>query len=195
MPDETRQAIIAATNELWRRHGYNATGMSAIGRASGATTGSIYHFFPGGKVELARAVITETGAAYGDLFELILSEFDDLADGIEGFFFAAAEALEADDFIDLCPIGTVAREVASTDASLREATDAVFADWIRRFADRLAGEGVDPNEVEAVSTALVGLVEGGFVIARVRRDPAVLRSLGVQARRLVDACRASVSRH
>lgn len=193
MSDDTRQTIVAATNELWRRQGYNATGMSEISRMSGATTGSIYHFFPGGKAELARAVIAETGAAYGDLFELILSDFDDLADGVDGFFVAAAEALEADDFIDLCPIGTVAREVASTDASLREATNLVFGDWARRFSDRLVAEGIEVTEAEAVSAALIGLVEGGFVLARVRRDASLLHSFGAQARRLVEACRRGAS--
>ena len=49
----TRERIVTATNELFRRRGYNGTSLKDVTVASGATTGSLYHFFPGGKAELA----------------------------------------------------------------------------------------------------------------------------------------------
>ncbi|MEZ5168034.1 MAG: TetR/AcrR family transcriptional regulator [Acidimicrobiales bacterium] len=70
----TRDRIIVATNELFRRHGYHGTSLSQISEAADATTGSIYHFFPGGKEALAVAVITTTGAVYRELFESIAAE-------------------------------------------------------------------------------------------------------------------------
>ncbi|MFA9564328.1 MAG: TetR/AcrR family transcriptional regulator, partial [Acidimicrobiales bacterium] len=70
----TRDRLLAATNELFRRQGFNGTSMSEITKASGAPTGSLYHFFPGGKDELATAVLTESGASYRALFELIAAD-------------------------------------------------------------------------------------------------------------------------
>ena len=70
----TRDRIIVATNELFRRQGYNGTSLSQISKASGATIGSIYHFFPGGKEALAVAVVDATGEVYRELFESIVAE-------------------------------------------------------------------------------------------------------------------------
>ena len=53
---DTRDRILVATNELFRRQGYNGTSLSQISEAANATIGSIYHFFPGGKEALAVAV-------------------------------------------------------------------------------------------------------------------------------------------
>ncbi len=105
----TRDRIIVATNELFRRHGYNATSLSQISAAAEATTGSIYHFFPGGKEDLGVAVIDTTGAVYRELFESIAVEQPDAVKPFESFFAVAASVLEESDFIDPCPIGTIAR--------------------------------------------------------------------------------------
>ena len=64
----TEDRIIAATNELFRHHGYNGTSLKQISEASGATIGSIYHFFPGGKEALGVAVVEATGSVYRELF-------------------------------------------------------------------------------------------------------------------------------
>ena len=54
-----------------------------------------------------------SGAAYLQFFELIADGEPSLADAFLTFFEGGARLLEETDFIDPCPIGTVAREVAS----------------------------------------------------------------------------------
>lgn len=66
----TRARIVTATTELFRRQGFHGTSLKDVAAGSGAPTGSIYHFFPGGKTELAEASLLESGAAYQQLFEL-----------------------------------------------------------------------------------------------------------------------------
>lgn len=195
MAEDTRQRIIAATNELFRRRGYHATSLSAIAETAGAPTGSIYHFFPGGKVELAEAVIAETGEAYGQLFELITAGADGPVRAVHDFLTAAAEAMVDADFVDLCPIGTVAREVASENERLRLAADAVFTGWVDRLAPRFAEAGLGEPEARSLATTVVCLIEGGFVVARTRRDASVLAEAGHHAAAMVEAVLArSVSR-
>ncbi len=60
--------------DRFRRHGFNGTSLKQIGAAAEATTGSIYHFFPDGKDQLAREVIEVSGEAYRQLFVMITSE-------------------------------------------------------------------------------------------------------------------------
>ena len=88
----THDRIIVATNELFRRHGYNGTTLSQISEASAATIGSIYHFFPGGKEALGVAVVETTGAVYRELFESIVADADDPAAAYVDFFTGAAAA-------------------------------------------------------------------------------------------------------
>ena len=186
MSPHTRDRIIAATNELFRRKGYTATSLAEIGHTANATTGSIYHFFPGGKADLARAVIIETGGAYLELFELVTAGAPDPGSAVETFFDGAAATLEESGYIDVCPIGTVAREVASTNPELREAADQVFNTWVAALAERLAGSGAPDHDATGLATAVIGMLEGGFVLARARQDGDVLRDMGSRARQLID---------
>ena len=182
----TRDRIVTATTELFRTRGFNGTSLKQITDASGATTGSLYHFFPGGKEQLAQVVIETSGAAYRQLFEMIADAATDPAMAITDFFEGAAIVLEETDFIDPCPIGTVAREVASTNDQLRQATHTVFVSWIDAAADRFAAAGLARNDALGLATTLVAAIEGGFVLARAGRDASPLRAAGQHLRQLVE---------
>ena len=174
----TRDRIIATTNELFRRHGFHDTALKDVTAGSGTTTGSLYHFFPGGKVELAEAVLLESGAAYQELFEAIWDASESAAEGIRAFFDGAADVLEQTDFIDICPIGTVAHEVASTNERLRTATAQVFGNWNGSLSGRLVRAGWGGDAAAELATALIAALEGTFMLARARRDADVVRTTG-----------------
>lgn len=182
---DTRDRIVVATTELFRRRGFNGTALKDVTAAANATTGSLYHFFPGGKVQLAEAVIVESGAAYQQLFEAIAGGAAGPAEAVGEFFDGAAQVLADSDFIDVCPIGTVAREVANTHENLRVASDRVFSSWIEALVDRFVPAGLAAADARSLATTVVGALEGGFVLARSRRDAGVLRDVGQQVHRLV----------
>ena len=69
----TRERIMDSSAELFRRQGYNGTGVKQIVAAASAPFGSLYHFFPGGKEQLGVEVIHHSGALYLDLFAEIAS--------------------------------------------------------------------------------------------------------------------------
>lgn len=190
MTGGTRERIVTATAELFRRSGYGGTSLKEISAAAGAPIGSLYHFFPGGKEALAVEALTTSGEAYRQLFVLIAGEAAGPAQAVTDFFEGAADALAGSDYIDLCPIGTVAREVASTSPALREAADAVFESWVATAVDLFSDADVPPSDARELATTLVGAIEGGFLLARTRRDPEPLRTIGRQMRRLVEAALA-----
>ncbi len=175
---ETRDRIIVATNELFRRHGYNGTSLSQISKAANATIGSIYHFFPGGKEALAVTVVETTGTIYRELFESIASEASDPAAAYVDFFAGAAAVLEESGYIDPCPIGTVAREVANTSEPLRIATATAFESWIGAATRHLTNAGTANEQAEQLAQVFVATVEGMFVLSRTQRSTAPLRSAG-----------------
>jgi AcrR family transcriptional regulator len=189
----TRDRLLTATNESFRRRGYNGTSLKHVTAAARAPTGSLYHFFPGGKDELAAEVVATSGAAYRELFETIADAAAGPADAVTDFFEGAALVLEQTDFIDPCPIGTVAREVASTNEPLRIATERVFRSWIDAAITRLTAAGIDAEEAGRLATTIIAALEGGFVLARSQRDANVLRATGIVMRRVVEVALAAAA--
>jgi AcrR family transcriptional regulator len=183
---DTRERLLAASNESFRRRGYNGTSLKHITVGAGAPIGSLYHFFPGGKDELAGAAIATSGQAYRELFEQIADASADVASAVTNFFDGAAAVLADTDYIDPCPIGTVAREVASTNDALRAVTSRVFDSWIDALTTRLVAAGVERDEAVALATATVAALEGSFVLARASRSLEPLRASGACMRRLIE---------
>ena len=59
-----RESILQAALACLTEQGYESTTVSAIGARSGASVGSLYHFFPGGKPAIAAAVHLDAQARY-----------------------------------------------------------------------------------------------------------------------------------
>lgn len=187
----TRDRIITATGELFRQQGFNGTSLKQVTVAAQAPFGSIYHFFPGGKEELAEAVIRTGGQVYQELFEVVFDAAPDPVTGIGDFFDGAAEVLEQTDYVDACPIGTVALEVASSNERLRIATADVFDSWVASVSSRLAAAGIAEDRARDLAVALVAGVEGGFMLSRAARSPEPMRATGRLLRELVVASLAA----
>ena len=169
----TRDRILTATAELFRRQGYTATGLKAVVSEAHAPFGSLYHHFPGGKQQLATEVIHASGAYFQALVCAVYDEQSDTAASIEAVFAGAAEVLVDTDFRDACPITTVALEVASTDEVLRRATAEVFEAWTGALVERVG----DRDTALAVLAAL----EGAFVLCRATRSTAPMLAAGRMA--------------
>jgi AcrR family transcriptional regulator len=65
---ETRLRLLRVAQELFARHGYDGTSNRTIAKASGITSGAIYHYFAS-KAELYAAV-------YEVVFDKVFSEFE-----------------------------------------------------------------------------------------------------------------------
>ncbi|WP_156689210.1 TetR/AcrR family transcriptional regulator [Mycobacterium sp. Marseille-P9652] len=178
MARSTREAILTATMELLRRKGYDAVGMKEIVAASGAPIGSLYHHFRDGKVQIAREALINAGDAYAQLIPSVMEAHTDLGDGVEAAFAQAAEDMRATGFANMCPVASVAGEVADTVEPLRDACASVFTSWFDSGAAYFAARGVPPEVAREVTVALVGALEGAFVLARTLRDTEALLAAG-----------------
>ena len=175
---DTKQRIVTATNELFRRQGFNGTSLSQIVKASQSTTGSLYHFFPGGKDELTAEVLRTSGAAYGQLVDMIVRAAVNPAQGMSDAFAGAAELIEQSGFIDPCPIGTVAREVASTHESLRQVAAAVMQGWTDTLVAVFVDAGIGAERAVPLATIVIASIEGGFILARTHADTTAFLMIG-----------------
>ena len=132
MARSTRESILTAAAELMRHKGYGAVGMKDIATASGAPIGSLYHHFRGGKVQIAREALINAGHAYALLIPSIVDEYTDLGDAIDAVFTQAAEDMAGTGFANMCPVASVAAEVADTVEELRETSAVGFRRLDRR---------------------------------------------------------------
>lgn len=175
---KTDQRIVRSMAELMRVQGYAATGIQQLAQAAGAPTGSIYHHFRGGKREIAAAALRETGAAYIQLLPMLLDRHADLSTAIEAAFAAAAEDLANTGWANMCPVGTVAGEIADTEPELRRVAAEVIASWVDTGSRYLAGRGLPDTDARAVMYALLTALEGGFLLARTERSGEPLLAAG-----------------
>lgn len=182
----TRDRIVTAASELFRRRGFNGTSVKDVTVAAEVTMGSLYHFFPDGKEQLTVEVLHATGAVYLQLFESIADDSTDIGHAVQQFFDGAAEVLAMTDYIDICPIGSIAREVASTSEPLRIACAEVFATWHVALAARLRDAGLTPAVTRRTAAAVIASLEGGFILSRATREPQPLRDIGIVMRGVVD---------
>jgi len=188
---DTRERILDASRVLFARRGYAGTGIKQILAEADAAFASLYHFFPGGKDQLAAEAIRTSGAMYQQLVEGVLDAAPDLLTGIIDCFAGAAETLRATGYADACPIATVALEVASTDETLRQATADVFASWITALTTRIVSVGVDEATATELAISTIALLEGAFVLSRTLRSTVPMTAAGQTA---TEAARAVLKR-
>ena len=187
---ETRERIVAAAAQLYGRYGYTGVGLKQVAAESGSPIGSLYHFFPGGKDELAAEALRLSGQGYQLLVEGILESAPDLVTGIRVAFETAAEVLAASGYADACWIETVALEVASTNEPLRLVTAEIFERWIEAATRLVEARGVPAEAARPLGIAVITGLEGAFVLSRSLRSPEPLLATGEM---LVSAARAAMA--
>lgn len=133
-----RQALLDAALARFARDGVASTSLDAIRRDAGVSVGSLYHAFPGGKVELTAALYVEVLTGYQEAFTARLRRARSAEAGIRGqveFHLRwHARHPEAARFLH------ATREPALREATapaLRERNRAFFADIRRWFAPHL----------------------------------------------------------
>ena len=178
MATGTRERIVETSAELFRRQGYNATGIKQIVTEAQAPFGSLYHFFPGGKEELGAESIRVSGAIYEQLVPAVFDNAPDPVSGVRMFFAGAAAHLVETDYADACPIATVALEVSSTSETMRAACAAVFESWIEAGASRFRAAGADEVKARELTIAMLCALEGAFVLARALQSTEPLQIAG-----------------
>jgi len=187
----TRERIVSAAAELFRRQGYAATGMKQIAAEADAPFGSIYHFFPGGKEELGAEVLRTGGEFFLALYHAITADQPDARASLRTFFEAAGQTVAVTGYQDACPIATIAGEVASTIEPLRIASADAFGSWLDALTTDLEEAGVGKREAPALAQAILSLLEGAFLLCRTSRSTDPMAAAGHAA----DVLLASALKH
>ncbi|MEU2031244.1 TetR/AcrR family transcriptional regulator [Nocardia amamiensis] len=192
MSTSTSERLVTATAELMRTQGYAGTSVKQITVAARAPMGSLYHHFPGGKPQVAAAALRASGAAYIQLLPLLLDPHDDLRDAVPAAFEAAAEQIEQAGWINMCPVGTIAGEIADSEPALREVAAEVIGSWVDEGTAYFVRRGLSAPDARDFILAVLAALEGAFVLSRTLRSTEPLLAAGRSLRARIDETLAGV---
>jgi TetR/AcrR family transcriptional regulator, transcriptional repressor for nem operon len=184
-----RLAILDAAARLISRQGFAHTSVEDVIGAAGLSGKShFYHYFAS-KEALGYEVLERQFARFADgglaiLREPMIEPTDRLA-----LFIDTLVALQGErEGRDGSPFGNLAGELADSHEGFRQRLDLVFDRWAQQLEallwelrDRLR-EGVVPARL---ARFIIASLEGGMLMARVKRDVTVMEGIGEDLKRFV----------
>ncbi|MGK5673501.1 TetR/AcrR family transcriptional regulator [Micromonospora sp. URMC 106] len=186
----TRDRIVRVASRLMQRQGYDGTGIKQISVEAGATLGSVYHFFPGGKQELAVAAIRHGDQEFADLLRVILDQVADPAEAVVACARDLADGLRDSDWADGCPVTATALGTASRAPDIQRAAAEAFAHWRLLVADKLRRAGVAEDDAEELAHTVISTLEGAELAAQVSRSDRPLLTAGRHLAQLINLHRS-----
>lgn len=190
----TRDRIIRTASRLMQRQGYDGTGIKQISKEAGATHGSVYHFFPGGKQELAVAAIRHGDKEFADALRGFLDTNDDPAKAVGALARYLAEGLRDSDWIDGCPVTSTALGTAGRAPEIQEAAAEAFARWQELVFVSLCGAGIPETEAHDLAQTVISTLEGAELAAQVYRDDSPLLAASRHLTQLINFYRPGSAR-
>ncbi|MUZ75800.1 TetR family transcriptional regulator [Agrobacterium vitis] len=181
-----RADVVPMIAEVFRDHGYAGTSLSIITACTGIGKGSLYHFFPGGKVEMVEAVLAHISCWFEErvfapleMADVSFVAIEAMLDTVNAYFQSGRR---------VCLIGLMALDSSRDEFSA--AISGYFRRWNSVLRNAFVKAGFTETEAGQRSHEILAGIQGGLVLARALNDPTVfsmriekLRSdLGVPAR-------------
>ncbi|GAA3972981.1 transcriptional regulator YxaF [Actinomadura viridis] len=182
----TRERLVRTASRLMQRQGYEATGIKQISREAGVALSSVYHFFPGGKHELAAAGVRQADQEFADILHRALASADDPAEAIVACTDLLAEYLRDSDWLDGCPITATALETAGRAPEIQRAVADTFDHWRGIVAERLLRAGIARQDALDLAHTVINTLEGAELTAQVSRSAEPLQIAGRHLAKLID---------
>jgi TetR/AcrR family transcriptional repressor of nem operon len=186
-----RVRLLGAAHEVVRRQGYAATSVADLCRSAGVTKGAFFHHFPT-KDALAVAGAQEwTARAQRLIFtDAPWQRFDDPLERLIAHIDFRQAMIEGGIEQFSCFVGTMVQETFATSEDIRAACDASITAYAERLAEDIAAaierHGVRDG-VGALELAfhVQAVLQGAFILAKAKNDPAVARRTVAHLKRYV----------
>ncbi|MEU0884008.1 TetR/AcrR family transcriptional regulator [Lentzea sp. NPDC005914] len=180
----SREQIVAGAADMIRRRGLNATSIREVAKHAGTPLGSTYHYFPGGKNQLATEAVRLSAEIVTRVLDKKLRQGP--AEGVRAFFGLWREVVAGTDFQAGCPVVAVAVEEAAHPEALAASAEA-FRAWSRQLAESLEQHGVEARRAAQLATLVVGAAEGAVVMCRAQRSIQPLDDVAAELTALLES--------
>jgi AcrR family transcriptional regulator len=184
--------MVNAAVDLFHKNGVNATSVDQILAESGTGKGQFAHYFKN-KEGLVRAAIAHVrevvkgGHATTTYKVRTWKQMDN-------WFRTYVDYQRSIDFERSCPIGTIGNDLTGEQADLRKEVQS-FLSWgqselAKFFAERVrAGELSPRTRPRALADFCMTVVQGGMLLAKINRNPAMFENAAKQASAYIKSLR------
>jgi TetR/AcrR family transcriptional repressor of lmrAB and yxaGH operons len=182
-----REAIVNAAVTLFRRRGYSATGLSDIVKLSGAPKGSLYHYFPNGKLSIAEAAVRVAAQNVSATYARLADAHRSPGKLVRAYGKLLAGWMKDSNFRSGSPIATVLLETAPDDPAITAAGREAYASRSEAFAQRLVSLGVPAARAKRLARLVTAAMEGSLIQARVDESDEAIIAAAAELEKLLDA--------
>ena len=174
-----RAAAIPVLAEAFREYGYEGASVARLCAATGLGKGSLYNFFPGGKQEMAAAVLADVDAWFtASVFEPLRAAgkgdraaISDMFDAVTAYFRSGRR---------VCLQGAFA---LGRERDLFAATIARYFDrWIAALTAALRAAGSDERTARRAAAETISAIQGAIVLSRALADTEIFLQVIDQSR-------------
>ena len=168
--------MIEAAIDLMRAHGLSGSAINDVVLQSGAPRGSLYHHFPGGKLQMAREALAVHGSRIQLFIDQALESAPEGPGQVIALFEAFAQRVEQAEFRKSCPFGCVALDLDEDTESLREVVVQSFTSWQESIAAHFRWLG--PEQAAEFASLLLTGIEGAYIRARAEHSSKAFSEVG-----------------
>lgn len=158
-----RADLIPALGEIFREYGYEGTSLATITERTGLGKGSLYNFFPGGKAEMAQAVLDDIQQWFEqEIFQPLEKQHDLKAmfDGVASYFAQGRR---------VCLIGVFA--LTETRDKFAQQVNGYFERWEAALVTCFVQLGEAEEVVRTKAADILITIQGGLTLSRARNNP------------------------
>jgi TetR/AcrR family transcriptional repressor of lmrAB and yxaGH operons len=168
--------MIDAAIDLMRSYGLSGAGINDVVQLSGAPRGSLYHYFPDGKLQMAGEALAVHAERIGTFMEEALGSARGAPQKVAALFEAFARRVEEADYRKSCPFGCVALDLDADTESLRPVVAHAFEAWQALIAAHF--ETLGARAAMEYAGLLLTAIEGAYVRARAQHSGEPFREAG-----------------
>lgn len=170
---QSRSQVITSLLRAFRRNGYDGASLSRLSEETGLRRASLYHHFPGGKEDMARAVVTSAAQDFGDIVLAPLKAPGTPRERLESMMAALSTFYDGGKEACILALMTVGdgREVFAPEVR------AGLRGWIEALVAVLCEAGQTEAVARDRAQDAVAQVQGALVLARGLNDTGVFQRL------------------
>jgi TetR/AcrR family transcriptional repressor of lmrAB and yxaGH operons len=161
-----RQRVVEAAGQMLRSRGYAEASLRDIVEAAQAPWGSLQHYFPGGKQQLAIEAMALGQAEVSGFIDSAFARTRSAEGALNWFFDSSCRLLEETDYEFGCPVCTVALERSGFGDEVAQAAAAALEEWVEHLAAGFRADGIAPRASDRLATGVLSQYEGALLMSR-----------------------------
>ncbi len=152
---------------------------------SGAPKGSLYHYFPDGKLSIAEAAVRQGGENVATTLRQLAKSNKSPGKLVRDYAKLLGKWMAKSRFRDGSSVSSVLQETAPEDKKVTAAGLEVFASWRAPIMQQLEEAGVGRGRSERLATLVIAAIEGSLVQARVEQSANPIKAVAQELEELL----------